>query len=131
MKAEKKSEAKSTNKVSFPSINILVNPKQNTIYLVSGLFVLIVMLISLLNVKSIFTKPKMEVLGATDTVKEEIMFWEGFLKESPTYMAGWVELTKLEIERGNIDAARLYFDKAQTINPNSEILEDLKKKLIY
>lgn len=131
MTAEKKSETKSINKNTFPSINIQVNPKQKTVYLISGLFVFIVMLISLLNVNSIFTKPKMEVLGATDTVKEEIMFWEGFLKENPTYMTGWVELTKLEIERGNFDAARLYFDRAQTIDPNSEILEELKEELIY
>lgn len=130
MTTEKKTETES-NKTRLPSISIQINPKQKTIYLVSSIFVLVVMLITLLNIKSMVTKPKMEVLGATDTVIEEIMFWEGFLRENPTYIAGWVELSKLEIERGNLSAASLYYEKAQTIDPNSEILEELEGKLNY
>jgi hypothetical protein len=103
-----------------------INPKQNTIYLASSIFVVIVILLSLLNIKTLLVKPEIEVLGATDSTKEELLFWEGFLRENPTYQTGWIELTKLELERGNLEVAKLYFDKAVSIEPNSEVLEVLK-----
>jgi hypothetical protein len=58
-----------------------------------------------------------------------VLFWEGFLKQNPTYLKGWLELTNLEIERGNKAAANLYLEKAKSIEPNSEEIKQLEDKL--
>lgn len=59
----------------------------------------------------------------------EKSFWHAFLKENPSYLPGWLELAKIEVQLEDIEAARQALNKARDIDPNSDLLEETAKKL--
>ena len=54
-----------------------------------------------------------------ELLKEQKIYWENFLAENPTYFDGWIELANIDLKLGNLEEAKLSFEKAKTINPNS------------
>ncbi len=56
-------------------------------------------------------------------------FWQAFLKKNPSYLPGWLELAKIEVQLEDIDAAKEALNKAREIDPNSELLKETAKKL--
>lgn len=65
-------------------------------------------------------------MGARDLTTKEIEYWTTFLESYPTYKDGWLELAKLEYQRGNLEKARLSLQKAENVDPNSEEVKRLK-----
>lgn len=63
--------------------------------------------------------------------KEQKKYWENFLKENPNYLPGWLELTNIYLEEGEVENARESLSKAKKINPNSPEVKDLQKRLSY
>lgn len=51
-------------------------------------------------------------------LEKEKAYWINYLKENPNYIDGWLELTKIEYEMGNIPQATRSLEKAKNINPN-------------
>lgn len=70
---------------------------------------------------AIIRKP---VLGENTSKDEEIAYWRNFLDENPNYFIGWLELSKLEYDTGNLYNAKEDLNKAKNINPNSQDLKD-------
>ncbi|MEK7112191.1 MAG: tetratricopeptide repeat protein [Patescibacteria group bacterium] len=54
-----------------------------------------------------------------ELLKYQKIYWKDFLAENPTYFDGWIELAQIELKLGNLEEAKLSFEKAKTINPNS------------
>ena len=69
---------------------------------------------------------KTEVL---DEVDEKIQYWSGIANSHPDYFSGWIKLSQIAIEKKDIKLALRAIEKAENINPNSEDLQSLKKKL--
>ena len=105
--------------------------KRNVVFFCSCCAAAILLFLSGFNLKSLSST---KVLGLKDEAQslnpsEEVSFWEDFLAKSPTYFDGWVELSYMMNSLGNIESARVAFDKAVEINPNSDKLEELKNLL--
>ena len=75
---------------------------KNTTFLLSSLAIILVLILSYFNLKSYFSSS--QVLGAqtnTEQPNEKAkLFWEDFLNKNPTYFPGWIELARIEKERG-------------------------------
>lgn len=84
--------------------------------------------LSLFNLSLIFYNPPKPVLAKTNNYAG-VEFWQNFLALHPTYFNGWVELSSLQIQNGDLEAARESYSHAFRINPNSEELIILKLKL--
>ena len=92
-------------------------------------YTLTILIISFLNLADYITPKK--VLGAQIDMNTEKLnelrtsekFWESFLNQNPTYLDGWIELTRIETEIGNRDKAETALIKARHINPNLEKLQ--------
>lgn len=85
--------------------------------------------LSIFNLALIFTQQKANKLNSYDPIQKKINFWRNFLQSYPEYERGWIEISKLEFQRGNIEAAKDASQQAEKINPNLEELEIVKKSL--
>ena len=107
--------------------------KSKTKISLSSLYILCVTLIlialSIFNLAFYLFKENREVLGTKTETSKEITFWYDFLANNPTYKEGWLELAKLEYERGNFASAKEALEQAEKIDPNSEELLWLREKL--
>lgn len=96
--------------------------KDRTFYFLVA-FAFLVLLLTLANLKIIFMKPGVQkVLGVKNTYDKNKAYWLEILSYYPDYFPGWIELTKLELEEGNLEKARDAFIKAGEIMPNSKEL---------
>jgi len=103
-------------------------PSSKTLIL-STLLILILAL-SFLNL-SIYlnSNERSKVLASQTDLYQEIEFWNKLLQESPTYLTGWVELAKINISLGDIDEAKYDISVAEKIDPNSKVVNEVKKLL--
>jgi cytochrome c-type biogenesis protein CcmH/NrfG len=83
-------------------------------------------IISPKNILGSKTQVKSEELKALDT---EILNWETFLEENPTYFEGWIRLTELKLQKGDINGAKKSYQKAFAISPNSPQVKSLGESL--
>ena len=85
--------------------------------------------LSIFNLQLYFNKKNVslpQVLGErSDQLNEDKRFWQEFVSDNPTYLDGWVMLTKVNLELGNLEEAKVAFEKARTINPNSDEISKL------
>lgn len=88
-------------------------------YLLAVLFIVLTLLLNTVNSNRYFGKDKV-ILLAQSASDLKIAFWNGLLKEHPTYIVGWYELYSLNTEAGNFNAAEDAFRKMKLINPNYE-----------
>ena len=97
--------------------------------IVSALLVLVLAL-SLLNLSTYLNSSKKgKVLSSQVDVYQEMEFWNELLQQSPTYLTGWVELAKVNISLGNFDEAIYDISVAEKIDPNSKVVNEVKKLL--
>lgn len=59
------------------------------------------------------------VLGVETSPDTERLYWENIVEKNPTYRDGFIELAKIETERGNTVASEKLLEKAKLIDPNS------------
>ncbi|OGM20764.1 hypothetical protein A2714_03745 [Candidatus Woesebacteria bacterium RIFCSPHIGHO2_01_FULL_38_9] len=112
---------KSKRKVSFKE-------NKDKLFFYSACAVIIIIALSLFNF-SLFIYPK-KTVKTQDNVqsKDEIFYWEGFVREHPSYIAGWLELAKSYYKIGEFALAQSALQNAESIDPNSEDLKSLKTK---
>jgi cytochrome c-type biogenesis protein CcmH/NrfG len=99
--------------------------KSEVLYLCSCCAVVVVALLATANMNS-YIKTN-NVLGAGSKIPDETPqmlinqkeYWNGFLNEHPTYVDGWIELTRINLEQGNYEKAKEAYQKALFISPNS------------
>jgi len=93
--------------------------------------VCILLVLSVFNLKLYFRtnqEVSSQVLGEkSDREEKDKLFWQEFVSANPTYQEGWVMLTRVNLELGNIEEARIAFEKAREINPNSEEIAKLNE----
>lgn len=66
-------------------------PKSVLLYL----FIVFALLISAVNI-STYLKP-IKVLGAeTQETNSQVAFWQDFLSKNPSYVAGWIEIGRMD-----------------------------------
>ena len=91
--------------------------------------VCILLVLSVFNLKLYFRtnqEVSSQVLGEkSDREEKDKLFWQEFVSANPTYQEGWVMLTKVNLELGNLEEAKVAFEKARTINPNSDEISKL------
>jgi len=87
--------------------------------------VFVILALSIFNIALAYRTPNTPVLGlktvlnSNQALLQEKFFWESLLEENPTYLSGWVELAKIEIQLENLEAAKKAILTAFEINPNS------------
>ncbi|HEX6976894.1 MAG TPA: hypothetical protein VF185_00855 [Patescibacteria group bacterium] len=106
--------------------------KELVVYIVSGLAIIVLLSLSIININKFLTKQR--VLGAevtTDTasIESEKVFWEKVVKENPTYRDGYLELAIIQSTLGNKVESLKNFEKAKTIDPNSSKITEVQKLL--
>ena len=76
-----------------------------------------------------------QVLGATtnsqiknyESLSEEKIYWQNFLKENPGYIDGWLELTQINLDMSDKLAAKESYNNAREIDPISIKLTPFKE----
>lgn len=97
-------------------------------FLLSCFSVIAILFLAGFSLNNYFSNPK--VLGTeTPDFSEEMLFWEKVVSENPTYIDGWLELSRVSYEIGDKDYAIGALNSAKAINPNSEKVESLAKEL--
>lgn len=62
-----------------------------------------------------------------DEIKKEIVKWEEFLAETPTYRDGWLYLAYYQFKLGNQEEAEAALEKAKGLDPLNPTVQDLEK----
>ena len=104
--------------------------KNSIFYLFVASGVILILLLTTFNLDRFLEKQK--VLGSTTEIsssRNEIVFWEIFLRENENYLEGWYELAKLKLNDGDISGSNNALTEIKRINPNSEWLVKLKGSL--
>ncbi len=123
---------KSPKKPKFLKKSIIKKVNILFIFFIGGGFIFVFSIINLLNY---LARDEESVLGVRIEIETKTsleqgkIFWENFLVENPSYLQGWLELAKIEVQLENFDAARSAFSKAKTINPNSELIKNAESVL--
>jgi hypothetical protein len=91
--------------------------------------VLCLLSVSILNLTLYLYLPIKTVEAKQDNTNKQVLFWNNFMYDNPTYFKGWIELSNLKLKQGNLAEAKYYYGKAFEINPNSDDLAILKIKL--
>ncbi len=109
---------------------------KNSIVLILPICAVIsIVALSLFNFVFYSTSQSKNVLGVkieTNTktaLSDERFFWQNFLEENPTYLPGWLELAKIEVQLENVESARYALEMAKSIDPNSNVVNEVEKEL--
>lgn len=92
---------------------------------------------------SSFPLPTSSVLGVTlsplkilekiknepQKIKDEIVFWEKIVADKPNYRDGYLRLALLNYQIYENQKARVYLERAKTLDPNFETTKELEKIL--
>lgn len=113
------------SKYSFSNINIKHKP--NTVYKIL-LFLIIAFLITF-NLFYYLKNKTTKVLGVSDETSKEIIYWNDFLSQNPEYKNGWLKLAILQYRKGDINEVYHSLKKVENLDPNSEELKNIKKKM--
>lgn len=85
--------------------------------------------LSVLNLLIYFKSTPKVIYSKTNMLDTKINVWKSFLISHPDYLEGWIELTKLEISKGNKKDAVEDLSIIINLNPNSEEIINLQKDL--
>jgi hypothetical protein len=83
--------------------------------LLLSILVFILLVLSAINILIFLTPPKN---AKSDTLDDEIVYWQSVVKKTPSYREGYLKIAELEIRRGNRNEAYQALSKAQNTNPN-------------
>lgn len=81
---------------------------------------------------SLFFLSQPRTLIATSFVQKKPIEKEdlvSFIQKNPSYIPGWLELAKILYEENDFEKAKFYFEKAKSINPNSEEVYKVQKEI--
>ncbi|SRR5260221_781014 len=107
-----------------------VNFKQHLIHYAYCLLIIILLIVTSININRFLQSRK--VLGTSIDVsplQNEKIYWQGIVEKNPTYVDGYLELAKVDVELGNKNEAINSIEKALTLNPNSAKITEVQKQL--
>lgn len=111
-------------------IKLKSNTKTNLIIFISTVLVVF----SIFNL-FLFYRHKVQILrsspilGTQNKAEGKLDYWYGMVSQHPDYISAWIEIARLEYERGNIKAVEYAINSAEAIDPNFEYLTKTKKEL--
>lgn len=91
------------------------------------LFGALIIFLSLTNL-ALWAKSEIAEEGRAP-IKNEIIYWEEIVRETPTYRDGYLKLATLYWQLREDEKAKENLDKAIAIDPNSEKARELKNQL--
>lgn len=91
---------------------------------------LVVLSLSMFSLSTYFAnrKPEIKVLGSQIDLEKEEQFWQDVVTHTPTYRDGWIELAKIEAEKGNALKAQIHLSRALEIDPNYQLTKEQDAK---
>ena len=98
--------------------------QDNISFFFSSIAIVLLLLLTTLNLR-MFGQNQRKVLGAQIAQEElgkEKTFWEKVVSENPTYIDGWLELSKVLYLLGEKNYSTGAYNTAKSINPNSRKL---------
>lgn len=105
-------------------MSLTAKAKDKLLYLATAVGLLVSLTLISFNINAYLNQKKVLAAetqqGEAAQLKSEASFWESFLAQNPTYLPGWLELSKIEYELGNKDYAVGALNTAKAINPNFE-----------
>lgn len=107
-----------------------ISYKNYFLHYLSCLAVVFILTLTTLNINKFLNDRK--VLGvAVDNEKilTEKEYWLGVVKDNPTYIDGYLELAKVDVELNLNEEAKNYIQKAYSLQPNSEKITEIKALL--
>lgn len=119
--------SKKTNK------NLIINsPTPNTHRTLLFVLVLLLLSLSIFNLSIYWNARPKTIYAKLDNFEEKSNFWYSFLTVHPDYFQGWIELSKIQINQGDLKLAKESLENAKVLNPNApeiksidSLLEDL------
>ena len=73
-----------------------------------------------------------KVLGASvdvTSLQNEKAYWQKLVSDNPTFVDGYLQIAKVDVELGNQNEARNYLQKAKDLNPNSTKIIEVQQEL--
>lgn len=55
-------------------------------------------------------------------IEQKLLFWQDIVAQKPDYRDGFIQLSSLSYQLNNIEQAKTYALKAQTLDPNSPVV---------
>ncbi|CAN5295534.1 hypothetical protein BH10PAT1_BH10PAT1_7850 [soil metagenome] len=121
MSASKKKSKSKPKKESY---------KKYFIHYTYCLAIIALLSITTLNINKYLDSQK--VLGTSIDVtplQNERLYWQTLVSQNPTYIDGYLELAKVNVELSNKVEAEIYINKALSLDPNSLKIIEVKNKL--
>lgn len=121
MPSAKKKKQKRKAKVSY---------RKYFVHYLYCLAIIILLTITGINIDKYLNQEK--VLGTsvdTTPLQNEKKYWENILKDTPTYIDGYLQIAKVEVELGNKNEALNMIQKALILDPNSIRITEVQKNL--
>ncbi|MCH7730354.1 tetratricopeptide repeat protein [Patescibacteria group bacterium] len=101
--------------------------KNDLVFFLSCCGAILILLLALINMGTFFLPKK--VYRDLEVYQEQKSFWQEIVSKHPNYLDGWLELANINLLLDDLEEAKRAFEKAREINPNSEKVAILKKKL--
>lgn len=94
------------------------------------LYFLFASLIIFLSITNLALWAKSEIAQESrEPIKKEILYWESIVAQTPTYRDGYLKLATLHWQLRDDEGARVYLEKAEQVDPNSEKVKEVKAEL--
>ena len=114
----------------YAMFKAIIKSDKYCFFILASSFALLIITLSFLNIKNYFAEKKeVKVLSVQQESFDEEEYWTNFLKLNPNYFPGYVELTKIQLAKGERDKAIGTILKAKEINPNSPLITELEQSL--
>jgi len=109
---------------------VKVNFKPYFIHYFYCLAAITLLILTFVNINKFFESKK--VLGTsvdTTPLQNEKVYWQSLVNKNPTYIDGYLELAKIDVELGDKNEATNFIIKALTLSPNSTKITEVQKQL--
>jgi len=101
--------------------------KNHLVFFLSCCGSILILVLALINIKTFFLPKK--VFRDLGVYQKQKNFWEEIVSKHPNYLDGWLELANTNLLLENSEEAKMSFEKAREISPNSEKVAIFQKKL--
>lgn len=109
---------------------VKINVKALLLHYFYCVAVIVLLTIAGANLNNYLSSQK--VLAASIDVsplQEEKIFWQTVVTQTPSYIDGYLQLAKVEVELGNKNEALTYLQQALSLDPNSTKIVEVQNRL--
>lgn len=121
MPSAKKTKSKSKQKVNYTPFFL---------HYLYCLAIIIFLTVAGFNINKFLNNQK--VLGTSVDItplQNEKSYWQQIISNNPTYVDGYLQIAKVDIELGNKNEAMSFLERASNLDPNSSKIQEVKNEL--